>query len=98
MKTKLTEIQIMPVKPYNGLVAFASLVFDNCLYIGSIGIYTRTQGGYRLTYPTRSTQSQSFNIFHPINKEIATQIEEAVVLKYEEVMKNNDRYSETSIR
>ena len=84
MGNKLTEIQIVPVKPNNGLVGFVSFVYDNCLYLGSIGIYTRPQGGYRLTYPTRG----NFNIFHPINKEIAEIIEQAVVAKYEDVTKS----------
>ncbi len=83
MKIQLTEIQITPIKPKDGLVGFASFVFDNCFYLGSIGVYTRPQGGYRLTYPTRGT----FNIFHPINRQIADEIEQAVIAKFEDVTK-----------
>lgn len=36
----ISEIQIVPVKPNNGLVAFASCVVNNSLYIGNIAIYT----------------------------------------------------------
>ena len=43
MKHKLTEIQIVPIKPVNGLVGFASFVFDDTLYLGSVGIFTVTQ-------------------------------------------------------
>ena len=64
MGNKISEVQVIPVKPSNGLVGFASLVFDNCLYLGSIGIYTRPEGGYRLTYPTRKTGTKNFHIFH----------------------------------
>ena len=85
MQNKVTDIQIIPVKPKDGLVAFASFIFDNFFYFGSIGIYTRPQGGYRLTYPTRKTSSNSLPIFHPINKEIAKAIEETIVSKYEEI-------------
>ncbi|MCR4330218.1 MAG: SpoVG family protein [Candidatus Roizmanbacteria bacterium] len=87
MKDRITELQIVPVKPSNGLVGFASLVFDGCLYLGSIGIYTRPEGGYRLTYPTRKTTNSSFNVFHPINKDVAQQIERAVIKKFEDVTK-----------
>ena len=87
MKNRISEIQIMPVKPNNGLVGFASLVFNDCLYLGSIGIYTRPEGGYRLTYPTRKTTVNSFNVFHPINKDVATLIEREVLTKFENVMK-----------
>ena len=81
---KISEIQITPIKPMNGLVGFASLVFENSIYLGSIGIYSRPEGGYRLTYPTR--KESGLNIYHPINKEIGEQIEEAVISRFEEVI------------
>lgn len=87
MEKRISEVQIVPVKPNNGLVGFASLVFDNCIYLGSIGIYTRPEGGYRLTYPTRKTTMNNFHVFHPINKGIATEIENEVISKFEDVMK-----------
>lgn len=86
MQSKVTEIQIIPIKPVDGLVGFASFIFDNSFYFASIGIYTRPKGGYRLTYPTRKTSTNSLPIFHPINKEISSMIEEAVISKYEEIM------------
>jgi len=88
MKPKLTEIQIIPIKPQNGLVAFASFVLDKTLYLGSIGIITRPHGGYRLTYPTKKIGIKDLNIFYPINKVFAEIIEKEVVKKFEEVMKN----------
>jgi len=45
MTNRLSEIQIIPIKPQNGLVGFASFVLDGSLYLGSIGIMTRPQGG-----------------------------------------------------
>lgn len=85
MNDKVTDIQIIPLKPRDGLVAFASFIFDNSFYFASIGIYTRPQGGYRLTYPTRKSSTGSLPIFHPINKEIAGMIEEMVINKYEAI-------------
>ncbi|MBU1008101.1 SpoVG family protein [Candidatus Dependentiae bacterium] len=85
MQNKVTEIQITPVKPREGLVGFASFIFDDAFYCSSIGIYTRPQGGYRLTYPIRKPSANNLHIFHPINKEVAQMIEEAVISKYEEV-------------
>ena len=93
MKPKLSEIQIIPIKPQNGLVAFASFILDNNLYLGSIGIMTRPQGGYRLTYPTKRVGIKDLNIFYPINKTFAEVIEKEVLTKLEEVMKQNDRHS-----
>ena len=94
MGTIISEIQIIPIKPNNGLVGFASFVFNNCFYISSIGIYTRPQGGYRLTYPTRKGANGSFNIIHPINKETADQIERVVIEKFEEVTKSYVRHNQ----
>lgn len=98
MKPRLTEIQIFPIKPQNGLVAFASFVLDGNLYLGSIGVVTRPAGGYRLVYPTKKVADRSLNIFYPINREFAEMVEAEVVKRLEEVMKGNqnDRHDEAS--
>ena len=94
MKPKLTEIQIIPIKPQNGLVAFASFVLDGSLYLGSIGIVTRPSGGYRLVYPTKKVAERNLNIFYPINKEFSQLVENEVVKQFEEVMnKKGDRHN-----
>lgn len=97
MNPRLSEIQIIPVKPQNGLVGFASFVLDNNLYLGSIGIVTRLNGGYRLVYPTKKVGGRNLNIFYPINKEFAQSVEDEIVEQFEEVMKDqNDRHSQTN--
>lgn len=86
MRNKVSEIQIIPIKPKNGLVALANFTYDDAFYFASIGIYTRPHGGYRLTYPTRKTPNESISLFHPINKEITSMIETAVIEKYERLI------------
>jgi len=77
---KISEIQIIPIKPNNGLVAFASIVLADSLYLGSIGVYTRIDGlGYRITYPTKKIGDRNINIYHPINKETSKAIEKAII-------------------
>ena len=93
MTNRLSEIQIIPIKPQNGLVAFASFVLDGSLYLGSIGIVTRPQGGYRLVYPTKKVAEKNLNIFYPINREFALAIENEVVKQFEDVMKKYDRHN-----
>ncbi|OGK30349.1 hypothetical protein A3F29_00940 [Candidatus Roizmanbacteria bacterium RIFCSPHIGHO2_12_FULL_33_9] len=93
MKTIISEIQIIPIKPQDGLVAFASFVLDNSLYLGSIGVITRPEGGYRLVYPTKIVGTRSMNIYYPINKVFAEEIERSVLKKLEDVMNQNDRYN-----
>ena len=97
--TKITEVQIIPIKPNNGLVGFASLVLDHKLYLSSIGIIKKLDGSdYRLTYPTKKVGSNNLNIYHPINKETSRAIEKEIFNKLEEVfnksneVNNYDRY------
>lgn len=98
MRNKISEIQIIPIKPQNGLVGFASFVLDNNLYLSSVGVLTRPEGGYRLVYPTKKVGLRNINIFHPINKSFAESIEKEVINKFEDVMKNYDRYDEANAR
>lgn len=83
----LSEVQIVPIKPKDGLVGFASVIFNGSLYLGSIGIYTRPEGGYRLTYPTRKAGTTNINVFYPIRKEVAITLEKVIIGKFEEVTK-----------
>lgn len=96
MKATISEVQITPVKANEGLVGFASFVYNDSFYMGSIGIYTRPLGGYRLTYPTRKGANGNFNIFHPINKEVAEEIEKVIISKFEDVTKMYVRHNKTN--
>ena len=79
---KITEVQIIPIKPNDGLVGFASILLDDCLYLGSIGVHTRLDGqGYRITYPTKKIGDRNLNIYHPINRSLSEEIEKAVLAK-----------------
>lgn len=82
----ITEVNITPVKPFNGLVAFASIVVDTNLYLNSIAIYVRMDGSLRLLYPTKKTGEYSINVFHPINRGASAQIEAAIFEKYNELL------------
>lgn len=94
MKEIIKEIQILPVKPDKGLVAFASFILFESIYCSSVGIFTRSEGGYRLLYPNKKVGSKAINIFHPITKEIGNLIEKEVIKALKDVMKN-DRYNIT---
>ena len=85
-ETTISEIQIIPVKPRDGLIAFASFLLDQKYYVSSVAIYTRLDGsGYRLVYPSKKVGTKSVNTFHPINKEVGKAIDEAVVNKIKEL-------------
>lgn len=81
----VSEIQIVPVKPKEGLVAFASCVINESLYIGNIAVYTSTtrQEGYRLVYPTKILPNgKEINCVHPINKKAGDLISQAILRQF----------------
>lgn len=90
----VSEVNITPVKPKNGLVGIASIVIDGNIYLNSIAIYTKLDGSYRLLYPTKLVGSRSLGLFYPINRRTSKAIEEAVFKKCSEMFEgsNDDRH------
>lgn len=87
----ITEIQIIPIKPHNGLVAFSSIVINNQFYVGNIAIYTSpsSQDGFRLTFPNKKLASgQIVDCFHPISQAAGEIVRKTIVGKYLELMNN----------
>ena len=85
----VSEIQIIPIKPKNGLVAFASCVINNQFYLGNIAIYTSptSPDGFRLVYPAKMLPNgKQINCVYPINKETYESVKKAIVEKFEELM------------
>ena len=87
---KLTEIEIVPVRPNKGLVAFASFILNDSFFIGDVAIYTRIdQPGYRLVYPVRYlVTGLRVHCFKPIHKPVADDIENQVNRCYEKLIEN----------
>lgn len=86
---KISEIQIVPIKPKEGLVAFASCVINSSLYIGNIAIYTSLQkpNGYRLVYPSKILPNgKEINCVHPITREAGELISRKIIGKFKEIV------------
>jgi len=81
----ISDIQIAPVPPQNGLVGFASFLIDNRFYIGNVAIFTSpsTLGGFRLVYPTKMGTS----CFRPLYRQVGEAIQKKVIARYLELMK-----------
>lgn len=86
----LSEIEIVPVQPKDGLVAFASFTLCDIIRCSSVAIMTRPCGGYRLVYPTKKVGIRAMSIFYPITRKVGSAIEEEVIKKYEEVTKGTN--------
>ena len=85
---KITEVEIILVKPQSGLIAFASLVIDNNIYLSNIAIHKKLNSDdYRLTYPCKGP----FTVFYPINKATSLAIEKAIINKLKNVMNKANR-------
>ena len=88
---QVTEVEIVFVKPKDGMIGFASLVVDNQLYLSGIAIHRKLVGsGYRLTYPTRKVGEAQLSLFHPIRKPIGLAIERAIFDKLKNVVSKRD--------
>lgn len=94
----ITEVSIYPVKPKNGLLGFASCLFEGKLSLNSIAIYTKPDGsGYRLVYPSKILPNgKQINLFYPIDRDIGNLIERAVIGKFEDLMKKSRESEEKS--
>jgi hypothetical protein len=80
---QITEIHIHPVTPHKGLIAFANLVLDGQLYLGSIAVHERLDGrGYRITYPTKGKGY----LFHPICAPLSKALEQAIIHEVKTVL------------
>src|SRR5438874_12769826 len=91
MSMQVTEVEIVFVKPKDGMIGFASLVVDNQLYLSGIAIHRKlVDSGYRLTYPTRKVGEAQFSLFHPIRKPIGLAIERAIFDKLKNVVSKRD--------
>lgn len=86
----ITEVNVVLVKPRNGLTGFASLVLNDSIYLSSIAIYTKLNGGYRLLYPTKAAGNNSSSLFHPINRKTSDAIERAIFEKCNEIFKGTN--------
>jgi len=87
--TDISEIQIIPVKPKCGLLAFVSIVINQQFYVGNIAIYSSpsTEDGFRLVYPCKVLPNgKQINCFHPITKTAGEEVHTAVISKYQELM------------
>ena len=82
----ISEVSIILVRPHDGLIGFASCIFEDRLYLSDIAIHSTPNGDFRLVYPSKKINNRNFNIYYPINKETGKIIQFAIVEKYKEII------------
>ena len=72
----------------------------NNVYLGSIAVYTRLDGSYRILYPTKRIGTKYLNVFHPINSECGKQLENLIIKKCNELFErsNDDRHGKADYK
>jgi len=86
---RISEIQIIPVKPRDGLVAFASCIVNNAFYIGNIAVYTcpSSESGFRLVFPEKVLPNgKKVACVHPINRNTGEVITKAIANEFHKVL------------
>lgn len=87
----ITSVNVIPIKAQAGLVAFAEIELNDCLFCGNISIHTspRHQFGFRCQFPTKRLQSgKQVNCFHPFTREAEETISRAIISEYLKIMEN----------
>ena len=89
----VSEVEIIPVKPRGGLVAFASCVVNGQLYLGNIAIHTRPDGsGYRLVFPVKVLPNgKEIQCVHPVTREAGEVILQAIGRRFEALVASVQR-------
>lgn len=98
---QISDVKICFIQqPQDGLIGFASMVLGQSFYVSGIAIHERLNGeGHRLTYPTKKSGDQIFNICHPINRQLSGAIERTVFEKLKAVInegRNSDAVQKTN--
>lgn len=82
----VTKVELLPIRPQGGLMAFACIELDSGVYISSIGVHRRRDGeGYRITYPTKKVGNRDLTICHPTRADLSVEIEKVICKKAKEL-------------
>ncbi|QQS38894.1 SpoVG family protein [Candidatus Woesebacteria bacterium] len=92
---QVSEVRIIPIRSSDGLVAFASCIINRMLRLDNIGIVSKADGSYRLSYPTKKlSNGQNYYYFYPISREVGDAIQKSITEKFEELIKERINYGD----
>lgn len=86
---EITDIRIKKVTTDSRMKAIASVTFDNAFVVHDIKVI-EGQDKLFTAMPSRKTPEGEYkDIAHPINSDMRTKLEEEILAKYEEELKND---------
>ena len=86
---EITDVRVFPVDE-DKLKAFVSIVIDDCFVISDIKIISG-QTGLFISMPSKKRKNGTFrDIAHPLNSETRRRIEERILARYEETLKERE--------
>ena len=96
--TKISEIELVPIRAKEGLTFFASCVLDGKYFVGNLAVFTLRDGtGFRVVYPTKMLRNGTQTpVFYPIGQEISSEIQKAISNEATKLLMPNDYQNDNS--
>ena len=84
----ITEVKVYPSKDSGRLKAYATVVFDNSFIVRDLKVIEGDKGLF-VSMPSRRRKDGTFrDIVHPLNSEMRTLIEDAIVAEFKKVQES----------
>ena len=82
---KITKIKVNRVLWDKGLVWFADIVIENCLFMWCIWIFSRLneQDKIRLVFPTKKKKEKDIKICYPMTEDLYRLMESEIQKEYD---------------
>ena len=82
---KITEVKVFPSQKSDKLKAYATVVFENAFIVRDLKVIEGKKGLF-VSMPSRRRKDGTFrDIVHPLNSDMRKNIEEAIILEYNNV-------------
>ena len=80
---EITEVKVFPVQNDERLKAYATIIFDNCFIVRDLKIIMGNSGLF-VAMPSKKRKDGTYrDTAHPLNNEMRSMIEQAVLSEYE---------------
>ncbi len=90
LSIKISQIDVVPIRPQAGLLAFTSFVINDAFFCGDIAIHGRPNGDLRLVFPRKILfNGKQINIFYPVSKSAGELVLREVSKKYQQITGGN---------